>query len=54
MAKALGMSISETATRGFVMLASRQRRSTISWSLGSWAGVTSLACIENIATLSEK
>jgi hypothetical protein len=34
-AKALGISISATPTRGFSMLASRQRRSTISCSFGS-------------------
>jgi hypothetical protein len=53
-AKALGMSNSEMPTRGFFMSARRHSRSTISCSRGSCWTVTSWACIENIAILSEK
>jgi hypothetical protein len=53
-AKALGMSVSAMATRGLGMSASAQRRSITPCSSGASSGVTSLACMANMAILSLK
>ncbi len=52
-AKALGTSVSATPTFGLGMPANAHSRSTMACSCGSCSGVTSLACIENIAILPE-
>ena len=53
-AKALGTSLSAMATRGFGMSARAQSRSTMPWSWGASAGVTSWAFIEKRAIFDEK
>ena len=51
-AKALGMLVSATPTRGFGMSASTQSRSIIACSSGACCGVTSRALIAFMATVS--
>ena len=53
-AKALGTSVSAMATRGLGMSASAHRRSITPCSSGACSGVTSLACMANMAILSLK
>ena len=53
-AKALGTSVWAMATRGLGMSASAHRRSITPCSSGASCGVTSLACMANMAILSLK
>ena len=53
-AKALGMSVVAMATRGLGMSASAHSRSMTPCSSGACSGVTSLACMANMAILSLK
>ena len=53
-AKAFGTSVSATATRGFFMSLIAQMRSMTPCSSGASCSLTTLPCIANSASLSEK